>query len=833
MKILFITNDFIIDPLGIMYLSAALKNAGHKVAIIKTVYKDYERYALVASKHYPNEVVNYEAQIIVKIKEYAPDIIAYSVTTGMHSYYLRINRLIKDHLEFYSVFGGPHPTFFPDIIYKEGVDAICMGEGEEAFVEFIDQLSSHKDVRKIRNFWVKENNIVYKNNFRPLIDNPDRIIFPDREIVYNFESSYKNPIKNFIIGRGCPYDCTYCFNHAYSALYKDMGQRVRLRTPENVISEVESVIKIYPLEIVYFQDDVFVLSKKWLEDFLPTYIKRINLPYHCHLRANLITEDLLRMLKESGCLSVTLALESGNDRIRNEVLQRGMSKEQIYSACGLLRRFKIKFRTENMIGLPGEDIITALETLKMNIKCKPDIGWASLYQPYPNTVLGEKCYKLGLYDGNIDSIKPSFFEKSILNLKDKVKIENLQKFFSILVEFPFLLPLALLAINLPPNKVFNQIYTKWKKYCYTNRLYKTKKYKIKYSPINCFLYSNVKKGLLFFLHILIKLDIFSIPRFFLRKQLLILAYHGISADEKHKIPTNFDYKNVPLLEFKKQMAYLKRHYNILPLNQIIKNIKNNIPLPNNTLAITFDDGYESVYRHGLETIKKNNIPATLFLVSGLIATNKIGWYDQIETAIDFATTNSKEKKFTFENSFLINLSDPIAAINTTSTIKEALRKIGSEQREVIKNKLLAKLERAPGFKNSYYSQLSLCQIEELKKYNFEFGSHTVNHESLPSLTLEKIKFELTESRDYLEDKLNCNIILVSYPYGEHIHDTERIVRESGYLAAVTTEYGYNTVKDSLFKLKRIGITGNFSFEYFICWLFPQIKSIADKLLKIK
>ncbi|MBN1899297.1 MAG: B12-binding domain-containing radical SAM protein [Spirochaetes bacterium] len=474
MKILFITTNFIIEPLGIMYLSGSLKKQGHKVSILKILHKEYEKKALTKMKKPPEEVIYTEKYLIKKIKEIKPDIIAYSVTTGMHQFYLNLNRDIKRQIFCYSVFGGPHPTFFPRMIHEDGVDAICIGEGEEAFVEFAGVLQKGGSLKKIKNFWVKEDGRIFRNEVRPLIQNLDKIPFPDREIIYQFSTSLKNPIKNFFCIRGCPYNCTYCFNHAYYEIYRKKGQRIRIRSVENVLKEIKEVKKRYPLEVVYFQDDTFILSRSWLENLLKRYKKEIDLPYHCHIRANLVTEDIIELLKDTGCLSVTLALETADDYLRNKMLKRNMSLDQIHQACRLLRKYRIRFRAENMVGLPGGNLKTALETLRMNIKCKPDIGWASLYQPYMGTELGEFCFQKKMAPRDLDNIMPSFFETSILNLKHKKQIENLQKLFSITVELPFLLPLVRLLIHLPPNRVFNWIYKTWKRYCYNHRLYKPK-----------------------------------------------------------------------------------------------------------------------------------------------------------------------------------------------------------------------------------------------------------------------------------------------------------------------------------------------------------------------
>lgn len=115
-----------------------------------------------------------------------------------------------------------------------------------------------------------------------------------------------------------------------------------------------------------------------------------------------------------------------------------------------------------MLGLPEGSLKDDLETLKLNILCKPDLGWASIYQPYPRTKLGDLCVQKGIYDGDIDKISETFFEDSVLDIKDKAKINNLQKLFCLTVSFPILFPLVKVLINLPPNGLFKKTYAYWK-----------------------------------------------------------------------------------------------------------------------------------------------------------------------------------------------------------------------------------------------------------------------------------------------------------------------------------------------------------------------------------
>ncbi len=441
MRILFITKDFIVEPLGIMYLSTALKSAGHQTDIVKADIENVEE----------------------KIRDFSPDIISYSIITGDHKYFRNFNLKLKDKFSFIAVFGGPHPTFFNEFINEQGVDVICIGEGEEALVDLANRLKDGREFTDLPNLWVKDQGRIIKNPVRPLTD-IDSIAFPDRELIYaKYSKSYHNPMKNFIGVRGCPYNCSYCYNYYSREIYQNKGQYVRLRTVDNFIEEIRQVKNNYPLKMLYFQDDTFGVRIEWLEEFCQKYPRLINLPFHCHTRANLINEKVVNLLKKAGCSGVTFAIETADDYLRNQILGRNMSREEIIKAAKIIKGVGLKLRIFNMLGIPQGSLRHDFETLKLNILCKPDLGWATIYQPYPKTKLGDLAIKLGLYDGNYDRIlESSYFGESPLNIPDRNKVNNLQKLFTLTVSFPFLMPLIKILICLPPNILFKKIYASWK-----------------------------------------------------------------------------------------------------------------------------------------------------------------------------------------------------------------------------------------------------------------------------------------------------------------------------------------------------------------------------------
>lgn len=435
MNFLFINKPFFMEPLGIMYLSSTIKKLGHKTELVIT-----------------------SENLEKKIENFNPDFIGYSIMTGDQDFYEGINKKLKSKYKFFSIAGGPHPTFFPEFLKNSSFDAICLGEGESAIQQFLNAPHS----LDIPNFWFKLGNSIVKNSVQPLIDPLSSLPFPDREIVNQFPEIRESPIKHFIASRGCPFNCSYCFNESFSDLYNDKGKRVRFNSVDNLLNEIKQVINSYPSKFIYFQDDTFTLNKNWLKEFSEKYPKEIKMPFHCHVRPNTLDEEKIKFLKKAECYSVHIAAETGNDVLRNKILNRGMSKEQIISASKLLKKYDIKFMMQNIIGIPEGNLEKDLETLELNIECQPDYAWVSIFQPYPGTKLGKFCKEKGYYKGNFKDLGTNFFDSSKLDFSKEYKLQlaNLQKLFAIFVEYPQLYQAGLLPllINIPQNESIKTIY---------------------------------------------------------------------------------------------------------------------------------------------------------------------------------------------------------------------------------------------------------------------------------------------------------------------------------------------------------------------------------------
>lgn len=441
MNILFLVAKLhTIEPFGVMSLAPLLKRQGHRVALMEAEAPD----------------------VISSVCDFRPDVIGYSVCTGSEHYYLSLNRCLKDHARFISVFGGPHPTFFPDLIRKPGVDALCRGEGELAFPEFLDRLRPGKPLEPVPNFSVKNKDCVESLPPRPLIGDLDSLPCPDRGVYYGVSPEIRDHrVRSFLAARGCPFACTYCFNDAMDTLYDGSWKRVRVRAPEKLVEEIASVIQAYPTDFVAFRESIFPLRLDWLREFAALYQARVGLPFYCHLRLDLLNPQNTSLLSEAGCHSVNVGIEAGNPEMRQRLLGRSMSNDTLISACALLRRHGIRILANNMLGLPGATFENEIETLRLNQACKPDYALAMLWQPYPGTALAQYAIQHDYYQPTDNRLDFTYYNRSHLRFRDAVekrRIENLQKLFAVAVAVPWLTPLVKGLTRLRPNRIFKAIF---------------------------------------------------------------------------------------------------------------------------------------------------------------------------------------------------------------------------------------------------------------------------------------------------------------------------------------------------------------------------------------
>lgn len=330
-----------------------------------------------------------------KIENSRPDFVCFSCYETSFNWIKELSSYIKSKFpKIKIVVGGYYPTLAPEeVISFRHIDIICRGEGEFPLLE----LSKNPKKSDIHNLWIKKGNRLIKNSVRPLIENLDMLPFPDREMLdyqeqINAETLGQRSIK-IMASRGCPFQCTYCSNKYFRELYPNKSKYLRMRSPKNVIEEVKILKKRYVFDLVGFHDDNLTLDINWLKKFSKIYKKEVSLPFYCATRVESCTEEVMDILKESGCTLLLIGVESGDQEYRKKYLKRFMSNDQITSAFKLARERGIRTWSFTMVGLPYENRKSILKTLLLNLKCRPDFVMASIFYPFRGTDLGDLCYR--------------------------------------------------------------------------------------------------------------------------------------------------------------------------------------------------------------------------------------------------------------------------------------------------------------------------------------------------------------------------------------------------------------------------------------------------------
>lgn len=410
--------------IGIASLSATLKSKGHICSLFDTTFLRRS---------------NIEQLFCKRVSTFKPDLIA--VSCRSHEW-----QLVKELLNEISstgiptVIGGPHPTILPDEpLGNKDIDFVIRGEGELALVELVSRLEDGGDVCGIANLCAKINGYIIKNSPRNFIENLDELPFPDwdifdekhllRESPFILQSK-RNVIRTGHIEtmRGCPYACTYCINDFITNFYKGKGKKIRTKSVERAISESEYFKQRYNLERIFFADETFLLNTDRLKEFTPLYKKRIGIPFFFTTRPETVTEEKIQMVKYAGADVLSIGIESGNEQIRVEVLNRKMSQDSIIEAFRLARKAGLETQAYVMLGLPTETKKMLQDTLELLHTIKPDYVVPFALFPYEGTEIFNKYldkeslpenYKSDLYNAN--------FSKPIFSLPDlsKKEIERL------------------------------------------------------------------------------------------------------------------------------------------------------------------------------------------------------------------------------------------------------------------------------------------------------------------------------------------------------------------------------------------------------------------------
>ncbi len=379
--------------LGISYISSALKSGGHQTQLA------------VLDRRYGKK--NYKT-IDSKFESFNPDIVCFTSVFSEFEFICSISDYIKiKYPKTLKVIGGVHVSINPKEKYLDIFNAICIGEGEYPMVELANKIKNKEPYTNIQNFWFKLDGQVLKNSPRPFAEKLNQLTFPDREIWQEWILKPNSRI-TVLLGRGCPFNCTYCCNHKIRKITS--GKYVRLRSVEDIFGELYQTSKDFPAVDEFFLEvETCGVDTNWLIslcDALFLFNSQFKTPkkFSTNLRVfpNIKDEEIFQALKKANFYAVSIGLESGNERVRREVLNREYSNEDIRRVVATARKHGIKIGMYNLVGLPGESHAEFLDTLALNQELQPDWHATSIFFPYEGTVLYEKAKDMGVLPEHLD-----------------------------------------------------------------------------------------------------------------------------------------------------------------------------------------------------------------------------------------------------------------------------------------------------------------------------------------------------------------------------------------------------------------------------------------------
>lgn len=399
-------------PPNIAVLVSAAKLAGFKIEVFSineykqgTITGDEIRVnTLQVPPTAPHEITlePKETDIILDfqamLKKCKPDIVGLSATEPTYELGLKLLQSINDN-NIFTIVGGAHATLNPEeVIAEDCVDAVCVGEGDEALVELCHSMQAKKIDYGIKNLWFKVDASIVRNSIRPLA-NLDDVPFQDWspwEIPPRASKAMAGEVRTTALvelSRGCPFRCSFCANHYLNSTFK---HNYRERSIDRFIEEIKYLQNRYNLRFIYIADEtILTTSQKRFSDLIDKYAA-VKLPFWCQSRPEFISYEKIKLLKDIGMRAINIGIESGNYDFRKKILNRPSSDEEIINGIRQAIKADVRVGANVIIGFPGESRDHIFETIELVREAKPTSTMIHLFQPYKKTQLREESIKLGL-----------------------------------------------------------------------------------------------------------------------------------------------------------------------------------------------------------------------------------------------------------------------------------------------------------------------------------------------------------------------------------------------------------------------------------------------------
>ncbi len=267
------------------------------------------------------------------LKSFAPDIVAISIQTPMIKDALTAASIVKKYnSNIITVAGGPHVSCLPEeTLTNPNIDIVNFGEGEYTLLE----LCKNIPLSDIKGIIYKSDNIQIRNPSREPIQNLDTLPFPAWHLLS--PKYFETHEGSVLTTRGCPYNCSFC-QPCQRLIF---GNKIRRRSPTNVVNEIEILHKKYGIRFIRIQDDTFTSDLKWIEQFCEELkTRKLSIILDCKTRADTVNEETFEKMHKVGFYRIDIGVESGSERIRNNILNKNVSEETIISAFKILHKLK-------------------------------------------------------------------------------------------------------------------------------------------------------------------------------------------------------------------------------------------------------------------------------------------------------------------------------------------------------------------------------------------------------------------------------------------------------------------------------------------------------------
>ena len=363
-------------PLGIGYLAAVAEKAGHKITVIDC---QAEKLNNVTFK--------------TRIAQTPSDFIGVTATTLLYKSAMNILTIAKEtQPNAVTSLGGSHGTFWDENVLKEypAADIIVRGEGEQTLIELAEKLENHSSLADVLGITYRDGDKIRRNPDRPYIKDLDSIPFPAHHLMPldNLKHNGKLLIP-LVSSRGCVYWCDFC------STVRMFGRGYRMRSAKNVVDEMQYVHDKYCVDQVTFYDDAFSVDRNRVMQICEELHKRnLKLIWDCGTRVDMVDRELMKTMKDAGCIAVWMGVESGSEAILGK-MNKSIKLEQTRKAYKTAHEVGLMTIANVVLGFPGETEETAKQTIKFVAQLNPeDVGFY-LATPYPGTPMYEQVVKNG------------------------------------------------------------------------------------------------------------------------------------------------------------------------------------------------------------------------------------------------------------------------------------------------------------------------------------------------------------------------------------------------------------------------------------------------------